>query len=98
MKGTFVSVWDSGEEIRTPAELDTETGEVTTESVQANDVETLVNEYFESSEFSNGGGIFEICPECHEYILKDVMNEGIGKTLYEVQVCTNPDCENQIFI
>lgn len=95
MKGTFVSVWDGGIEIRTPAELDEATGEVTTESVEPGDVETLDREYFESSEFVNAGEEYEVCPDCHEYILKVVMKEGEGKTLYEAQVCSNPDCENQ---
>lgn len=95
MKGTFVSVWDGGQEIRTPAVLDTETGEVTAESVEADDVEMLDREYFESSEHENSGEEFEVCPECHEYITKVVMKEGVGKTLYEARVCSNPDCLNQ---
>lgn len=95
MKGTFVSVWDGGTEIRTPAELDEQTGEVTTESVEAGNVEILDREYFESSEFFNSGEEFEICPECHTFITKVVMKEGIGKTLYEARVCSDPNCDNQ---
>lgn len=94
MKGIFVSVWDGGTEIRTDAILNEETGEVTTKSVEADDVDSLDREYFESSEFHNSGEEFEICPECHEYILKVVMKEGIGKTLYEEKVCSNLDCCN----
>ena len=90
MLGTFVSVWDNGS-LRTPATLDTETGEVTTESVDADGMEHLIDEWFEDEE----GEEYEICPECHEYITKTVMKEGIGKTLYEARVCSNPDCENQ---
>ena len=95
MKGTFVSVWDGGTEIRTPAELNTETGEVTTESTDAGNVEVLDREYFESTEFFNAGEEFEICPDCHTHILKLVMKEGIGHTLHEELVCTDPDCDNQ---
>jgi hypothetical protein len=90
MKGTFVSVWDNGS-IRTPAELNTETGEVTTESVEANGMEHLIEEWFEGED----GEEYEVCPECHEFITKVVVKEGIGKTLYEVRVCSNPDCDNQ---
>jgi hypothetical protein len=90
MKGTFVSVWDNGS-IRTPAELNTETGEVTTESVEADGMVDLMEEWFEDEE----GEEYEICPVCHEFILKVVMKEGVGKTLYEAEVCSNPDCENQ---
>jgi hypothetical protein len=91
MKGTFVSIWDEGS-IRTPAELNEETGEISTESVDADGMEHLMEEWFEDNET---GDEYEVCPECHEYILKVVMKEGVGKTLYEAQVCSNPDCDNQ---
>ncbi len=95
MKGTFVSVWDGGTEIRTNAELDEQTGEVTTETTEAGNIEVLDREYFESSEFFNNGEEFEICPECHTFITKVVMKEGEGKTLYEARVCSDPNCDNQ---
>jgi hypothetical protein len=96
MKGTFISIWDGGTEIRTPAVLDTKTGEIIAESIEVNnDLDILLREYFESSEFHNSGEEFEVCPECHEYILKIVIKEGIGKTLFEALVCSNPDCDNQ---
>jgi uncharacterized protein with PIN domain len=95
MKGTFTSVWDNGEEITTPAELDETTGEVTTDSVDVDDsFDVLDREFFTSTEFKNAGEEFEVCPECHQYITKVVMKEGVGKTLYEALVCSNPDCEN----
>ena len=89
MKGTFISIWDGGQEIRTPAILNSKTGEITTKPVDA-DVEHLDREYFESSEFFNSGEEFEICPECHGFILKLVIKEG-----NEALVCSNPECENQ---
>jgi hypothetical protein len=91
MKGTFVSIWDEGS-LRTPAELNEATGEVTTNSVDAEGMEHLIEEWFEDGET---GDEYEICPDCHEYILKTVMKEGVGKHLYEAQVCSNPDCDNQ---
>ena len=90
LKGKFTSVWDGGTEITTPAELNTETGEVSTESVDA----VLDREFFTSDEFHNAGEEFEVCPECHEYILKTVMKEEVGKT-YEALVCSDPNCDNQ---
>jgi len=89
MKGTFISIWDGGNLISTPAILNTQTGKITTESVDA-DVEILDREYFESQEFFNSGEEFEICPECHEYILKLVIKEG-----NEALICSNPECKNQ---
>lgn len=97
MKGTFISVWDGSTVIRTSAKLNTSTGEITTKSINVDnlDLENLDREYFESSEFLNSGEEFEVCPECHAFILKTVIKEGIGKTLNEVLVCFDPDCKNQ---
>ncbi|MFA5366652.1 MAG: hypothetical protein WC333_02110 [Dehalococcoidia bacterium] len=90
-KGTFISIWDNGS-FRTPAILNEATGEVTTTSVDvSDDIGTLMEESFEDEE----GDEYDICPECHEYILKTVMKEGVGKHLYEAQVCSNPECDNQ---
>ena len=89
MKGKFISIWDGGQVVRTTANLDTRTGKITTEPVDA-DVEILDREYFESLEFFNSGEEFEICPECHEYILKLVIKEG-----NEALICSNSECENQ---
>jgi hypothetical protein len=95
MKGTFVSVWDGGTEVRTPAELDERTGEVTTESLDGGDGLTILDrEYFESSEKDNAGEEYEVCTECHTHILKVVMKSE-GHTLYEALVCSDSDCENQ---
>jgi hypothetical protein len=91
MKGIFVSLWDGNVEIRTPAVLNINTGEITTESVNVDNVEILEREFFESE----NGDMFEVCPECHSHILKVVMKNGIGKTLNEVQVCTDPECSNK---
>jgi hypothetical protein len=90
INGTFTSVWDNAT-ITTPAVLDTKTGEVIAESIKADNLGTLREEWFEDQE----GEEFDVCPECHEYITKVVYEEGVGKTLYEKIVCRNPDCENK---
>ena len=89
-RGTFISIWDEGS-VRTPAQLDEATGEVTTNSVDVEGMEHLIEEMFKDED----GEEHDVCPECHEYILKVVTKEGVGKTLYEAQVCSNPDCDNQ---
>ena len=93
-KGTFTSVWDNDVEISTPAELDTETGEVSAESVDAGDVDILEEEYFTDED----GEEYEVCPECHEYIIVTSMEDGIGHTLNEVKRCKNPDCDYSKFV
>lgn len=87
IKGIFISEWDNGL-IQTPAELNELTGEVTTESVDVDGMEHLIGEFFDD----NNGHVKDICPICHEYILKTEMVEGVGKQLHEVQKCTNPNC------
>jgi hypothetical protein len=95
MKGTFVSIWDDGTEIRTPAVLDEKTGEVDAETADVENLDILQREYFESDEFANAGEEYEICPECHTFILRTVMKDGIGHTYNEVRVCSDIECLNQ---
>ena len=91
IEGTFVSVWDDGTEIRTNATLDEETGHIEAEqSDDPCDHGSLVREYFEDED----GEEYEVCPECHEYIMKTVMLDGIGQCLDECRVCSDPDCIN----
>ena len=91
LKGIFTSVWDTDVEISTAAILDTETGEICTESVEAEDVDILEEEYFEDIE----GNRYPVCPECHEFIVVTSMedDEYISHQLNEVKRCKNPDCE-----
>ena len=88
LKGTFTSVWDGGTLIVTPATLDDEIGRTETEEVDAADVEVLDREYFTDEE----GNEYEVCPDCHEYIMRDVMFEHEGE-LGE-RVCSYPYCES----
>lgn len=91
LKGTFTSVWDTDVEITTSATLDTETGEVSAESVDADDVDILEEEYFEDLE----GNQYPVCPECHEYIVVTGMedDEYIKHQLNVVKRCKNPNCD-----
>jgi hypothetical protein len=89
IKGIFTSIWDGGTEVETDGTLDTDTGSIDTEQVDV-DVETLDEEYFTDE----NGKMYEVCPECHEYITKVVVIEGVGKHLTDHKVCTNPDCDN----
>lgn len=92
-KGTFTSVWDDGVEISSPAELDEETGEVIVlETADVNGLEILEEETFTDTE----GKVYNICPTCHAFILRTEMYDGIGKSLYEREGCTDPDCDNYI--
>lgn len=87
--GSFTSLWDNCS-ITTPSTLDTDTGKLNTEAVEdiPNDLGSLIKETFTCDEDS-----YEVCPVCHEYILKTVINpDQVGNGLSEEQVCSNPDC------
>ena len=103
IKGSFVSVWEEGT-IQTQATLDTHTGEVTAKTVDTNDLGCLEREYFEGRLRRKSLGKlpdpddtleYEVCTVCHEYILTTKMVPGVGKTLVETKVCSNPDCESR---
>lgn len=91
MKGKFISIWDGEITISTPAELIEETGEVITDSVDVDGLDCLNREYFDDGNDNE----HDICPCCHSFILTTVIKEGVGKVLYEVFVCSDPECENQ---
>jgi len=86
----FVSVWDGGTEIRTSGCYDPKTGRVESQKTSDAPVKVLDREYIE---FLNGDEM-DVCPVCHEYVLKTAMKEADGTNLEQVEVCSNPDCEN----
>lgn len=91
LKGSFVSVWEQGT-VQTEGTLNTKTGQVTAQSVESGDLGSLEREYFEDQD----GNEYEVCTECHEYILKAVMDpDKVGKGLSETKVCANPDCDSR---
>jgi hypothetical protein len=89
LKGSFVSVWEEGT-VQTEGTLDTKDGSITCKSVESDDLGCLEREYFEDQD----GDTYEVCTECHEYILKTAMNPGMGHDLNEEQECSNPDCDS----
>ena len=75
----------------TPCRLDLNSGELFPEIVDApDDLGNLEREYFEDKQ----GEEYEVCTACHEFILKAVMNPGIGHDLDEEMECSNSDCES----
>jgi len=88
--GNLVSVWDAGVEISTPATLHPRTGEVISDQVDVEGLDILESEHF----VDFNGDMIPICQSCHNYILKTIMREGIGKSLFESLICSDPDCES----
>jgi hypothetical protein len=86
--GKFVSVWDDGV-VETACTLNTDTGELSPDTVDTGDMGTLKREYFEDHK----GNEYPVCPTCHEYITKKVMGDRADRSYGEIDVCSNPDCE-----
>lgn len=83
--GTFVSVWDSGLEVETSCEVNMESGEIIDiESVDHDEenMQILICEhvFIDNEEF-------EVCDECHEYILQTKMVPDEFKGLQEKKIC-----------
>jgi hypothetical protein len=94
-KGTFTSVWDYAM-INTPAELDEETGEVTTNSVDViGDNGSLIEEFFVDDEECDQ---HEICPECHTFVMREkcIEGEGNGNDYDGELICSNPYCDSNL--
>lgn len=90
IKGKFISVWDEGI-VTTNATLDPQTGHIDAESVEVGDLGNLIEELFEDE----NGDEYNVCPECHEYILKCVMedNPHNNTVLDEVERCSDVNCD-----
>jgi len=86
----FTSIWDTGASVTTPCLYNSNTGEVTPEVSKAEPPSgALLREYITMAD----GDELEVCPTCHEYVLKPVMNpDGDGNPTEDTE-CPNPDCE-----
>lgn len=86
-EGVFTSVWDGGTEVESTCKFNLHTGEITDIRRKGDDdvpnfeeLCSLDEEYVESA---NGGTRYKVCPNCHNYIMKDT-----GKMF------TCPDCKH----
>jgi hypothetical protein len=95
-KGTFTSVWDGGYEISTTGELDEETGEVSTDSIDTNCVEVLDREYFTEED----GTEHTVCPDCHMFVMREkcIEGEGNGNDYDGELICSFPYCDSNLTI
>jgi hypothetical protein len=94
VKCTFTSIWDDGSEIVTPANFDTKTGEVFADFADVDPNGSLEEEFITINKGADDEDEKEVCPVCHSYIMKTVMNPGIGHDLNEEEQCSDPDCES----
>jgi hypothetical protein len=84
MNVSFTSVWSDGTIITTPATYDPATGEVTAKTVDVDPDACLVREYITLQDDEE----IDVCMVCHSYVMKTVMEEGVGKSLKEVKICS----------
>ena len=88
MKGTFISYWSEGK-VATPCTLDIQSGELSPDTVDAGDMGILESEKF----VADNGDEFDVCPDCHSYIMKTVIDDRADLSYGEYQVCSDPDCK-----
>lgn len=89
MNVTFTSVWEGGSLVKTPATYNQNTSLVEVDSpIEFDPSGCLTKEYITLPD----GTDLDVCPECHEYTLKTVMEEGVGKHLYEIKECPGCGC------
>ena len=82
---TFTSVWDDGQTVVTPAEYDEATGEVTAATASEAPYAALVREFITLPD----GETRDVCPECHEYVLRTAVGEREELSYGEYTECPN---------
>ncbi len=90
IKCEFTSVWSDRSVVTTPATYYPEESRVEAKLSSSTPEGYLEREFIEFED----GDTLEVCPDCHEYVLKLIMVPGIGHTLNEHFVCPNHDCPN----
>jgi hypothetical protein len=89
IKCSFTSVWTDGL-VTTPCVFNSETGQVDPEvGTGPLPKGSLEREFITLPD----GDEREVCPTCHEYILKTVMGDRADRSYGEIKVCSNPNCE-----
>ena len=87
----FVSIWDGGVELRSPAFFDRKDGSVTVLKAQSGDgVEHLDREFIE---LPNGDEL-EVCLTCHESVMKTITDLSSKTLEIEGAACSNTECES----
>ena len=91
MIGSFTSVFSDGAFVTTNIiRYDKESGFVAAEIADVDTDGECIREYITLPD----GQEIDVCPLCHEYILKTVMvPDTAGKGLRESKCCMNPDCD-----
>ena len=88
IKCSFTSSWTKSS-IIIPCVFNSETGEVHPEMSPVKPKGSLEKEFITLPD----GDEREVCPTCHEYILKTVMGDRADLSYGEIKVCSNPNCE-----
>lgn len=89
LHGTIVENWTGGV-VRSPAILDTRTGELAVDRTRAENMGKRLVERFHTYHDMD---VFEVCPYCRGFVTKTVMvPREPGKMLVEAQQCRDPEC------
>lgn len=90
IKCEYTSVWDDGSIVTTPCIYHPESGLVEPEVFKgAVPTGTLVREYITLED----GDELEVCPDCHEYVLRTVVGDRVDLSYGEYKECPNIERE-----
>ena len=86
---SYTSEWDDGSVVTTPCVYNEVTGEVEPEVSEGPVPTGMVDREYITLE---GGSQIEVCPECHEYVLKTIVDDNHDLSFGSHQECSNPNC------
>ena len=85
---TFTSEWDDGSIVTTDCTYNEQTGEVEPEVSKGHIPTGMVTREF----ITIKGEELTVCPECHGYVMKTVMEDLADQSYGEIEVCSDPNC------
>ncbi len=87
---TLVRVWADRTTVRSRAIVHLDDKSV--EELEAPDLESRMEAPIHAFVEHANGDQEDVCTTCQAYLTRTEMIEGVGKSLGEVQVCSNPEC------
>ena len=90
IKCTYTSVWGESDDVVTDCMFDVATGAILPEISYADPKGGLIREYITLP----NGNVFDVCPECRDFVMKTFMGDRADLSYGEITVCRDKDCIN----
>lgn len=86
---SFTSEWDDGSIVTTPCVYNEQTGEVEPEVSEGPVPTGMVDREYITL---RSGKQITICPECHGYVMKTIVDDNADLSFGDHQECSDPNC------